>query len=214
MTNIELKSEEPQIDPLFATPCFSFEIDNKYYLEDIKNKILDLKKDGKGEQVTPFDWVSDDNLHELEEFKPLTNFIYKEMENLFQYIGVDKKDHYILCMWANVAKKGHEQQVHPHPNSFYSGVIYLQSPEGSPRLTFVDPRPAAKVIRPDYTHDMSFNAAEYKMATDVGLCYFFPSFLEHYVSGAYEFEGERISLSFNIMIDAEIKNRTMRWNIR
>jgi uncharacterized protein (TIGR02466 family) len=214
MTTIQLKSEDPQIDPLFATPCFSFEIDNKYYLKDLTEKILELKKDGNGEQVTPFDWVSSDNLHTLDEFKPLVNFIYNEMKNLFDYIALDRKDHYISCMWSNVATQGHEHQTHSHPNSFYSGVLYLQSPEGAPRLSFVDPRPAAKVIRPDYNHEMTFNAAEYKMATDAGLCYFFPSWLEHYVGGGYEFNDERISISFNIMIDAEIKNRTMQWNIK
>ena len=214
MTNT--RAIEPQITACFPTPIFSFIVDNESYLEELKDVLLEMKKNEEGLQVTPYDWITYDNLHEHEKFKELNDFIVSEFNSIFNYIGLEREDQYITSMWSNIATSGHVHQCHSHPNSFWSGILYLSSPEGAPGVTFVDPRPATNVIRPNYSLevDTTFTAAQCHLRSDVGMCYLFPSWFQHYVDGGDNFEGERISLSFNVMIEANIKKFTANWNIK
>lgn len=50
--------------------------------------------------------------------------------------------------WAIVNRKGDSVRAHLHPNSLFSGVIYLTAPEGSGAIAFLDPRAGAQVLLP------------------------------------------------------------------
>ena len=120
-------------------------------------------------------------------------------------VAIDWK---INC-WANVNRRGHGNEFHTHPGSFWSGTYYvedggtakdssvggefeIQDPRGvapamyAPMLTFTGPGGpslgASETIRPAS-----------------GMIILFPSWLQHAVR-PYQGAAERISIAFNLSI--------------
>jgi uncharacterized protein (TIGR02466 family) len=104
-------------------------------------------------------------------------------------------------MWCNVAEVGHQHIIHTHSNSFLSGLLYLQAPEGSGATVFMDPRPASVMWDPDYVDTESFKSAYISNRAEKGVLTFFPSWLAHGVDVGRKNPNERrIVLSFNVML--------------
>ncbi|CAE8581115.1 unnamed protein product, partial [Polarella glacialis] len=90
--------------------------------------------------------------------------------------------------WVNMMGSGTTHVMHQHPSATISGTYYVQTPKGSPGLTFEDPRPERSAAR------SRRSLVEFPVqAGDVVL---FESWMRHKVS-RFEGEGERISVSFN-----------------
>lgn len=203
--------EQVAMYKLFATPVFKFHISDYEYLATLVEKIYKLKEQGTG-YTGPNTWCTDDNLNDLPEFQKLNDIIISETTKILDYFGISRDSHYITCMWSNVAKVGHAHQLHEHPNSFYSGVLYLQIPAGSGHFFFKDPRPGINMILPNYTKaNPELFGSNWRVEPKLGDMYMFPSWAEHGVQ-ATEFNPnlERISLSFNIMIKGETKATSAR----
>jgi len=198
--------EQVAMYKLFSTPIFKFRIYDLNYIKSLAEKILKLREEGTG-YPGPNTWCTHDNLNDLPEFQKLNEIILKESGQILDFFNIDRDSHYITCMWSNVAKVGHAHQLHEHPNSFYSGVLYIQTPEGAGPLFFKDPRPATNMILPNYTKpNPELFGSNWRVDPKVGDMYMFPSWAEHGVQ-ATDFNPnlERISLSFNIMIKGKIK---------
>lgn len=196
--------EQVSLSKLFATPVFKFHIHDYNYLSFLVSKIYKLREQGTGVNG-PNTWCTDDNLNKLDEFQSLNDLILDESRQILDFHGLRRDSHYITCMWSNVSKVGHSHQIHIHPNSFYSGVIYLQVPEGSGPLIFVDPRPSINMILPNYTKPQpDLFGSNCRVDPKLGDMYMFPSWAAHGVSATeWNPSQERISLSFNIMFKGE-----------
>ena len=96
----------------------------------------------------------------------------------------------------NAPGRGHPK--HAHPNSFLSGVYYVQTPSGADTINFHDPRVQPAIIRPPVTELVAANADQAVISVTDGTLLLFPSWLEHSVD-VNASEGIRISASFNIM---------------
>lgn len=112
-------------------------------------------------------------------------------------------------MWANVSTKGHANQYHYHPGSFWSAVAYIDDgyagsddPALGGELQLLDPRmPMIVMTAPD----LRLKDAEGKPQRNeitvrprTGLIVLFPSWLQHAVR-PFHGEGTRISIAINLV---------------
>jgi uncharacterized protein (TIGR02466 family) len=106
------------------------------------------------------------------------------------------QDIVITGCWANVQRKNSKLQVHSHPNSYLSGVYYVQAPKNSARIVFK--KKIVNDIIPLFKKPNALNEAFHKWEPESGMMLIFPSCLEHYVE-RNKTDEMRISISFNLM---------------
>jgi uncharacterized protein (TIGR02466 family) len=103
--------------------------------------------------------------------------------------------------------------LHPHSNSFFSGVLYCETPGISGNIGFKDPRPAAEVLYFDYADNSIFKERTVEIEPKKGRLVMFPSWLYHGTKSGFFSENEnRISLSFNIMPVTEVTDFSKKIN--
>ena len=80
----------------------------------------------------------DNNILENKEMKKLKQFIEKSLKEYFQNIYVPKNnvEPYITQSWCNYTKEGQYHHKHAHPNSFISGVFYVQADKTKDKIYF------------------------------------------------------------------------------
>jgi uncharacterized protein (TIGR02466 family) len=120
------------------------------------------------------------------------------------------------CMWANIHGQMGWHDQHHHPNSMFSGVVYIECPEPEPGDFYVrDPRLQAHQYVYDYTRERAENYDYWSITPEQGQIIIFPSWLEHGTRPGRFDRGERISVSFNCMLECEMKqNHTVRAEYR
>lgn len=95
--------------------------------------------------------------------------------------------------WAVTYNEWGYHHLHNHHDSAWSGVYYVhtgQIVEGSGRIEFLDPRPAACAREPRRN-------PLHAVAPQPGMLLAFPSWLQHWVT-PYEGDSERVCIAFNI----------------
>ena len=182
---------------LWSTPLFQGHVS-----EELRKKTNDLvlrHYDKSTKDKVP-SWTSEDNLQSFPAFDPLMKQLVKFSSECLESLTIKFEECYIPCMWANVAPVGVAHQTHNHPNCLFSGVLYLQTPEGCAGTVFTDPRPASKVLRPSY-RDPSVNVLgqDYFSSPSEGKMILFPGWLEHGVK-LNNTEKPRITISANWQI--------------
>ena len=186
----------------FATPIGSVEL-NPIFCQSYVDKILsevekNIKNCKDGARYTA------DNLNELPEFTELTKLIDKHAAAFIEdAVGIDKTDCKLTCMWANVHEGQGDHEIHQHPNSFISGVVYIQIPECEHKgnLLLIDPRPAKNMTFANFKKQTSLSDRMIGIEPKTGLMLFFPSWLEHGVSKFINGTGDkRIGISFNYQL--------------
>ena len=102
--------------------------------------------------------------------------------------------------WVNITNQFEFHHRHWHPNSFISGVLYLQG-DDEDKITFFNPNKHQYDVNP--TEWNGFNTASWWMPAKTGTLYLFPSSLEHMVENK-ETNNQRISLAFNTFFVSDI----------
>ena len=169
---------------------------NKY----LEPKIIQWSQQDKGEQKTNAGgWHSTTNMNKKEEYNPLTRELFIMQEEIYQKEKLSRKP---VCgnMWANINGPGNFNRPHLHPNSLFSGVYWIKTPQKSGNLMVYDPRPGVQLTMP--------NRKEGKLSPELwrevhyepkaGRCIMFPSWLWHEVK-PNESNQTRISVSFNFL---------------
>ena len=205
------------IENLFPTPVTIINF-NDMDFSSYANKVLDAlsPEEVKNMKARGIGTTSDD-LHCQEEFKGLTELVHTESMNFFNDIlGLDENDLTMTTMWSNIQLSQARHHIHQHPNSFYSGVLYLEIPqreEVDPGwLFFVDPRPAKNMWQADYKKSNQLSDRSYGFKPKTGTLLLFPSWLEHGTEVCILGDNERrISLSFNYALK-QCSNHTMKLN--
>ncbi len=111
--------------------------------------------------------------------------------------------------WANVNRKGHGNEFHTHPGSYWSGTYYVDDggvgddPELGGEFEMQDPRGVAPAM---YAPHLAFGVpggqsagASELIRPRSGQLVLFPSWLSHAVR-PYHGERERISIAFNFSV--------------
>ena len=100
----------------------------------------------------------------------------------------------ITQSWTNYTDKGQFHHKHAHPNSFVSGVFYIQSDATKDKIYFY--RDAYEQIKFPPKEWNVWNSESWWFEAQAGRLILFPSSLTHMVPSV-ESEQTRISLSFN-----------------
>ncbi len=183
-----------QVNKQYLFPTVFYEVKDvlpKDTFDGVRQHIVESYKSNPADN-----WQSESSLHEMDEFKLLTDKIIKMGKFIFDDLKFVYDDFEITEMWANVTKKGENHKVHTHQNNIYSGVIYLES--GS-SIRFLDPRPAANVLSPEMKEYNSENSNICGFPSTENTMLLFPSWLQHYVPRNVSSE-RRTSISFNLML--------------
>jgi len=115
-------------------------------------------------------------------------------------------------VWINANQKGNFNPPHIHPGSNYSGCYYVQLPQDSGLIHFLDPRPQHRICSPDppststhsergkncYNTSNQYDSSTFTSNIKEGKVIIFPSWLMHYVD-PNPTEGLRVSVCFNIV---------------
>lgn len=129
--------------------------------------------------------------------QPLELEIYKTLEELSNFLSLEKYTAEITEIWGNVSKQGKDHPVHSHPNNTFSGILYL-TPGVS--TTFVDANPANGMILLDTKNPHLNNHAS--LAAIPNMLVIFPSWLPHYVPANPD-NHTRKTVSFNVILRGE-----------
>ena len=210
---------ERNIMPLFPTLLFTSVVKDEDLLKDVQKNIIKMTKDpDAGTRNGDLSWYSHHNMHQMDEFEDLYELILKEMVSIFHYYGVVCDSIYLTSMWANVGyRPEYTHQNHIHPNSLFSGVLHVNLPKDAAGTSFGDPRPAARMLEPNYKDMSAINAGLSTPPTETGSLFIFPSYLPHAVHSSYKSYGkgnQRITVSFNAMMTGEITTQTAPLTLR
>ena len=133
-------------EQFFPTTIYGHDtqLDNNF----LANEIVAWSKQNKGVQKTNVNgWHSETNMHELPQFKPLVDELFKMVSEVFNEEWVDRQPR-LGNMWANINYQGGYNKPHIHPNSLFSGVYYVKAPKDSGKLACNDPRPGIQLNMP------------------------------------------------------------------
>lgn len=162
----------------------------KYKKNDVNNNVK-VSNHG-GYQTRGNFYMEDDS----EDFTPFLDKIWIQIDKTIQCYAkglVIAKDNIPITLqniWVNVNGPGAYNQVHVHPGSVLSGVLWVDCPEDSGDFYFTDPLEMN-------TYCLGPNAQ--KVEPIEGQMMIFPACIPHYVLPNTS-EEDRISISFNLDI--------------
>jgi uncharacterized protein (TIGR02466 family) len=150
-------------------------------------------------------WHSTVDMAGRAEFAQLAEIIVASAARIYSELGYDPAfEPNLANMWANINPRHGYNRGHIHPNTLWSGVYYVQAPQGCGRIIFREPRPQAQMVMPAYREgtrkpeawsEVYFEAIE-------GRIILFPAWLQHEVepnmSPLEPPDGDRISIAFNL----------------
>lgn len=148
------------------------------------------------------------NVLELKEFKNFKKFITKSVNEYFQalYCPIEKIELYVTQSWTNNTDRGEWHHKHAHPNSFISGVFYLNADITKDKIHFhKDKYKQLDVVPKEFNLT---NSDSWWFEVGTGKLIMFPSSLTHMVSPV-EAEETRISLAFNTFLKGKIGSKDM-----
>ena len=192
--------ETSDVVPMFPTLVWKIQIEPTLR-ETLDAKVFAALKDmrrGQPPLKTGQGWQSGQALHERDDFRDLVACIDRGVTSILRFLRIGHDVFQITGCWATVLAKGASHRMHSHPNNFLSGAYYLRTHPGADSINFHDPRRQTGIIRPPVVELTAENTDQVVVKVRNGTLLLFPSYLEHSVD-ANTSDGERISLSFNVM---------------
>lgn len=183
--------------------------------EELNNRLLASiyaaqEKDQKGierSNITALGgWHSHNDLHKNPEFADITRLINTATARLSEDQSYDPR--YTIkigTMWSIINPPGSANRAHVHPGCLWSGVYYIQAPEGAGNIEFIEPRTAHLMNQPRYSSNSKRakeNWTKVRFEPTPGRMIIFPSWLYHAVD-TNQAKGEgraghRVIISFNL----------------
>lgn len=132
-------------------------------------------------------WHSPVNAFERPAWAELTNAVMAAAGDVLRSEGYAGVVHpRMVEMWANWGWKGSHSRPHNHGASDWSGIYFIECPDGSTSVQFINPRPGAREL------------SHYE-APDEGTMLIFPSWLVHWVA-PHRTEAPRFTAAFNFVV--------------
>ena len=187
-------------EQFFPTNIYGYDtqLDNNF----LANEIVNWSKQNKGVQKTNVNgWHSETNMHELPQFKPLVDELFKMTTEVFKEEWLDRQPR-LGNMWANINYQGGYNRPHIHPNTLFSGVYYVHAQPNSGKLVCNDPRPGIQTVMPVRKPGQPPKHLwrETHLEPKPGRIIMFPAWLWHSVE-PNQSNDIRISVSFNFIQD-------------
>lgn len=176
---------------LFPISVGSFKLDREFTKEELEFIKTQEQRTNVGNTTS----VKRDIL-ESKELSEINLFVTQCLDQYFKEVfrPVNEASLRITQSWCNYSEPGQWHHKHYHPNSFVSGVLYIQGNEEKDKIVFHTPRkPALRTPSEEFN---LFNSETWWLEAGTSRLYLFPSDFEHSVE-TVEAEETRISLSFN-----------------
>ncbi len=143
------------------------------------------------------------NVLELDDFANLRSIIQSKLDEYFQEVYDPKDDvkPVISLSWLNYTRQDGYHHKHRHPNSFLSGVLYINVHPKFDYINFYDPRYNPIEIVTNNTN--RYNSQFCTIPVNAGDLILFPSHIEHGVERV-KHNYLRISLAFNVWLKGTI----------
>ena len=145
---------------------------------------------------------NNNNFNTDENHKKIDPFLKYVKEKAIQYLdnsGYDYKRIQIKDIQVFVSEMvendSHDQ--HTHPNCILSGLLYLQVPEGSSKIVFLDPRPYKSIIDMPKKKENYLNSQAIYFDPKPGLFLMWESWIPHAVPKNHS--NGRITMVYNII---------------
>jgi len=186
------------IDGIFPVPIGRYIFERHFYYDEL-NFINSLKKkDNFGNSIS-----EDKSVLDLPEFKEIRNSLEGCLTDFFQtvYNPKNKTNIYITQSWINWSTKGQYHHQHAHPNSFVSGVLYIEANKDTDKIIFHKNNYRQLEIIPKDRHILNSDTWDYSVGS--GDIMLFSSDLVHSVP-EIDTDQTRISLAFNSFIEGEL----------
>lgn len=187
---------QSKIELIFPTPVMFAELGRNFTKEELDF----VEKHSHHTNTNVGNVVSNNNyiLNEPE-FKSLNRFITEAVNEYSQniYKPKYKNEIFITQSWLNFTAKGQFHHQHQHPNSFISGVLYMQTDATKDKITFHKSEYRQLSLVTDNYDTLNSNSWWFNVKT--GAIVIFPSSLTHEVEPVTSDE-TRISLAFNTFV--------------
>lgn len=186
------------IHNLFPTPIGFYEL-NREFTKSESDFLLNQKSRSNMGNTTSID----NYICRSSKLKKLKQFFDESILHYFTTVYRPKYDVIprITQSWVNYTKPGEYHHKHAHPNSFISGVFYIQSDAEKDKIYFYkDGYQQIKVPAADWNE---WNSESWWFEAVTGKLILFPSSLTHMVE-TVQAEQTRISLSFNTFLSGYI----------
>jgi len=183
------------IHPLFPTPVGMYSLDR-----ELSENELAFIKDAERRENQGNTISVDRNILESKKLKNLRFFIEEKLDEYFRETYDPKNDVNlkITQSWCNYTEPGQYHHKHAHPNSFISGVFYVQADFDVDRIFFYkDDYQQLKLPPNTWNH---WNSESWWFEAGTGGLVLFPSGLTHMVPNTTS-ANTRISLSFNTFFE-------------
>jgi uncharacterized protein (TIGR02466 family) len=130
-------------------------------------------------------------------------------EHIKEYVNIiypnSNIDVYITQSWANYTEPNQYHHKHSHPNSFISGVFYVNAIKNQDMIKFYKDLPPTFQI--NYNQANNYNSHDVTILVETGDLVLFPSNFIHDVPPTASKE-TRISISFNTFIRGNLGDET------
>tara|TARA_B100000035_G_scaffold193877_1_gene165532 strand:+ start:1905 stop:2507 length:603 start_codon:yes stop_codon:yes gene_type:complete len=186
-----------KLEPLFAYPVMI--TDERYNLKEEERNFIELQDSifNGNNNISSNRYILDEP--NLEGLKRWIKFYVSRY--YFDVMQFTDSEPYITQSWVNFTKMGERHGVHCHPNSFLSGVFYLD--ENETQIEFSNYDSIFKNLEPRMKQGNIFNSHSWRYPTKKNALFLFPSTLWHSVSPNQN-QKTRISISFNTWIKGEM----------
>jgi len=185
----------------FPTPVYIKDLPNAIELNQyLEQKLVQWSQQEKGlAKTNAGGWHSPTDMNFKEEYNVLTKELFAVQEEIFKKEFLTQKP-VLGNMWANINYSGNYNRPHLHPNSLFSGVYWVKTPEKSGSLMLYDPRPGVHTMMPNRKEGQlpSQLWREVHYRPRAGTIVMFPAWLWHEVK-PNESNDTRISISFNFL---------------
>jgi uncharacterized protein (TIGR02466 family) len=190
-----------RIIDLFPTPLYINNIDAPL-INQQKNYLLNLPKIlNMGNLRSESGYIFENTL--FTELKKTIN------EHIKEYVNIvypnSNLDVYITQSWANYTEPNEYHHKHSHPNSFISGVFYVNAIKNEDIIKFYKDLPFIYQI--NHNQPNNYNSCDVAILVESGDLVLFPSNFQHNVPPTTSKE-TRISIAFNTFIKGNIGDET------
>lgn len=194
------------IHPISAIPVYHIEDTGFRLTKDVLTILENLPSD-----QTQSDLVSlsnDTNVLRLNYLKEVDKLCKYHLNSYIKDICGYSEEFIITNSWVTIHKKssaGH--YPHTHPNSIFSGCVYLDTGSEESSINFHTKSRLSVDFKFDYKviKDTLYNCKVVSISVQTGSLLIFPSNLEHSVS-PHTSDGTRIALCFNTFVRSKFEN--------
>ena len=179
--------------PIYTTQLNISKVERKYIIDNKKHS----HQNTYGNFVSNNNFILNDKI-----FQNINSQIDKHIDyyttKIFGYDASLK----ITQSWVNYNHKGSSHHTHSHPNSIFSGVIYLTN---NPSKLFFFRQNTTNVI-PYIKNYTPYNSNMFSVDVKEDMIIIFPSYVQHGVDINTE-EESRVSLAFNTFYTGDIGDK-------